>query len=133
MNAEENIKIVQKAYDAFKTGNVPGLLSLLSEDIEWTLPTIENVPFSGSRRGRNKVGEFFAAIAEHQESLQFEPRDFVAQDDKVVALGHYAWRIKSTGRTFESDFVHVFSIREGQATTFKEFLDTAAEAAAYRK
>ena len=61
------------------------------------------------------------------------PREFIAQDDKVVSLGHYKWRIKETGREFESDFVHIFTIRDGQIVGFREHFDTAAAAAAYQK
>jgi ketosteroid isomerase-like protein len=56
----------------------------------------------------------------------------VAQGDKVVALGDYAWRVKSTGREYESDFVHVFSVRDGKVARFQEFMDTAVVGWAYR-
>ena len=133
MSAQENIKVVQQAYDNFKTGNIPSLLNLFAEDIEWVLPEIENVSFSGKRRGRGEVGKFFASVNEQQEALQFEPRDFVAQGDRVVALGRYTWRIKSTGRKTESDFAHVFTVRNGRVVRFQEYMDSASIAAAYRK
>ena len=48
----ELIARVRKAYEDFKTGNIQALLGALSEDVEWQLPDIENVAFSGTRRGR---------------------------------------------------------------------------------
>ena len=36
-----------------------------------------------------------------------------AQGDKVVALGHYAAK-SPAGRSFESDFVMVFTLRNGK-------------------
>jgi ketosteroid isomerase-like protein len=50
----------------------------------------------------------------------------------VVSLGDYAWRVKVTGREYESDFVHVYSVRDGKVTRFQEFMDTAVVGAAYR-
>lgn len=131
--SEQNIAIVQAAYNHFKTGNIPGLIETLADDVEWQLPEIEGVPFSGKRTGKDAVAEFFASVGANQDSLQFEPREFVAQGDKVVSLGHYKWRVKATGREFESDFVHVFTIRDGKTVAFQEYMDTADTVRAYQK
>lgn len=132
MGEQENIKIVQQAYQNFKTGNIPALLNMVSERVEWRLPEIDNVPFAGRRRGRDQVAQFFSLVAEAQEVQQFEPQEFIAQGDKVVVLGHYAWRVKKTGRTFKSDWAHVFTVRDGAVVGFHEYTDTAASAAAYK-
>ncbi len=133
MSEQDNIAIVQQAYNNFKTGNIPALLALLSDDVTWQLPEMENVPFGGKRTTPAGVGEFFALIAANQDVLQFEPREAVAEGDKVVSLGYYQWRVKATNREFDSDFAHVFTIRDGKVVAFNEFTDTAACANAYRK
>jgi hypothetical protein len=46
------------------------------------------------------MGQFFVSLVDTQEVQHFDPREFIAQGDKVVALGHYAWLVKSTGREF---------------------------------
>lgn len=130
--SQENIRVVETSYNNFKTGDIKSLLETLAEDVQWELPSIEDVPFSGKRAGREQVGKFFASIAELQESLQFEPREFIADQDKVVSLGYYRWRVKSTDKTFECSFAHVFTIRDGKVVRFQEFTDTAAAAAAYK-
>ncbi len=129
----QNISAVaQQAYEAFQRADIPGVLSQLSDDVEWTIPTIENVSFSGPRRGRDRVAEFFATLAQQQDVIRFEPKESVASDDKVVALGSYQWKVKSTGRTWGSDFAHVFTIRDGKIVRFQEYTDSAAAAAAYK-
>jgi uncharacterized protein len=133
MSEQENISIVQQAYSNFKSGDIASLLSLFSDGIEWELPKVENMPFSGKRQGRDAVGQFFASVNEQQDVIQFEPREFVAQGNKVVSLGHYEWRVKSTGREFKSDWVHIFTIEGGKVTAFREHFDSAAAAAAYQK
>jgi hypothetical protein len=66
----------------------------------------------GEQQDLPLMQEFYAAfaglakLAEKQEAEQFEPGEFVAQGDKVVALGHYRWRIKSTGHSYPSDWAH---------------------------
>jgi ketosteroid isomerase-like protein len=131
--SEKNTAIAQQAYENFKTGNIQALLDQLSDNVTWNLPEVEGVPLSGKRTGRDSVKEFFATVARDQEVIEFEPREFVAEGDKVVSLGHYKWRVKGTGREFASNFAHVFTIRDGKVTGFREFFDSAAVAAAYRK
>lgn len=133
MSEQPNTNLAQQAYESFKTGNIPALLDLLSDEIEWELPVIDNIPYSGKRRGRDAVGQFFALVDEAQETLQFEPQQFVIQGDKIVGLGRYAWRVKATGREYVSDFAHVFTVRDGKIVGFHEYLDTAVAAAAYQK
>lgn len=132
MNENQNTQVVKQAYDKFKSGDIAGLLDLFDDDIEWELDKAENVPFTGARRGKEQVAEFFTVMRQAQHPLQFEPREFIAQGDKVVALGHYAWSVKSTDRIFESDWAEVFTIRDGKIVGFREFADTAAGVAAYK-
>ena len=132
MGERENTELVHQAYQHFKNADIQSVLGLLSEDVEWTLFEIEGVPFSGTRRGPERVGEFFSEVFDTEEVLHFEPRELVAQGDKVVALGNYAWRVKSTGLEYETDFVHVFTVRDGKVARYQEFMDTAVVGAAYR-
>ena len=133
MSEPENTATVQQAYNNFKTGNIQALLDQMSDDVTWQLPEIEGVALAGKRTGCAGVGEFFATVARDQEVREFEPREFIAQGDKVVSLGNYRWRVKDTGREFKSDFVHIFTLRDGKIVRFREHLDTALAAAAYKK
>ena len=133
MSEQDNTATVQEAYNNFKTGNIQALLDQMSGDVTWHLPEMEGVPLAGKRTGSDGVRNFFETLARDQDVLEFEPREFVAQGDKVVSLGHYKWRVKETGREFESDFVHVFTIRDGRIVAFREHFDTAVFAAAYQK
>jgi len=133
MSEQQNTNLVQKAYENFKSGNIEALLSLISDDVEWQLPEVENIPFTGKRTGLESIGQFFAQVNEAQDVLQFEPGLYVAQGNKVAVQGHYSWRVKATGRSYESDFAHVFTLREGKIVGFQEYFDTAVAAAAYQK
>jgi ketosteroid isomerase-like protein len=131
--SQQNKTIVQQAYNNFKTGNIEALLSLMSDDITWTLPEMEGVPFAGKRTGRDQVGEFFGTLGLTQDSLRFEPREVIAEGDKVISLGSYDWRVKSNSREFGGDFAHVFTVRDGKIVDFHEYMDTAACIAAHQK
>ncbi len=133
MAEAENINVAQQGYDNFKTGSIAALVEQMTEDVVWQLPEIKGVPLAGVRSGRAGVADFFSTLARDQEVIEFTPQEFIAQNDKVVSLGHYKWRVKETSREFESDFVHIFTIRDGKIAGFREHFDTAAAAAAYKK
>ena len=133
MSEKDNTAIVQQAYHNFKTGDIQGLLDQMSDGVTWQLPAVTDVPLAGKRTGRDGVKEFFGTLARDQDVLEFEPREFVAEGDKVVSLGHYRWRVKDTGREYASDFVHIFTVRDGKIVAFREHFDSAVVARAYQK
>jgi len=133
MNEQQNVRLVQQAYESFGRGDIQGLLNSLSEQVEWRTPKPEGVPFGGEYRGRDAVGRFFSELNQHEEVKRFEPREFIAQGDRVVAIGFYSSRAKATGRMAESEWVHLFTIRNGKVVKFQEFFDTAAALIAHRK
>ncbi|HYY57516.1 MAG TPA: nuclear transport factor 2 family protein [Pyrinomonadaceae bacterium] len=132
MSEQENTRVVQQIYESFKSGNILSILDRMSDDIEWRLPVMENVPFSGRRSGIEQVAGFFKTLSDTQDVRQFEPQEFIAQGENVVALGHYSWHAKATGRDYEGDWAHVFTIRDGKVVRFYEYTDTASAAAAHR-
>jgi uncharacterized protein len=71
-------------------------------------------------------------LAETLETQQFEPRQFIAQDDTVVVLGHERHRVKSTGRSYEGEWVQVFTLRDGKVVKYREYFDTAGALTAFR-
>jgi ketosteroid isomerase-like protein len=126
MNEQRNTETARRAYELFKAGNVESLMDLYTTDADWHTPDIENVPHGGRRKGREQMLQFMSLVGDNSENLHFEPREFVAEGDKVVVLGDYGWRCKATGKEYESDFVHVCTFNEeGKITTFKEYQDTA--------
>jgi hypothetical protein len=133
MSEAQNTKVVQDAYAAFGRGDIPTLLGYMTDDIHWrpVIGTAKHVPFSAEGKGKAHVAEFFKRVAASEDFQVFEPREFVAQGDTVVAVGHYRAVIKATGKTFESDFAMVFTLRGGKVATFREFTDSAGINAAF--
>lgn len=132
MNEQRNTETARRCYELFKAGDIESLLDLYTDDATWETPNIENVPHGGKRKGREQMLEFMSLVGEHSENLHFEPREFIAQGNKVVVLGDYGWRSKATGKEYESDFVHVCTFNDaGKTTSFKEYQDTAKARDAY--
>lgn len=130
MGIQENVQIVKDGYAAFGRGDIQGLLALFAEDIEWISPG-EGLPLAGTYHGHAAVAGFFQKLAQTVEFLSFEPREFVAQGDRVLVIGRDKGKVKTTNRTFEGDWVMAFTVRNGKVTNFQEYVDTLASARAF--
>ena len=131
MSEQENAQFMQGAYDKFNAGDIDGLLSMMADNVEWVLPDMSNVPFAGARSGHASVAAFFKSVLEHQEPKSFDVHGMIAQGNRVVAHGHYVWHVKATGRDFEGDYVHIWTVAGGKITRLQEYTDTASAVAAY--
>ena len=132
-NAEANIASVKEGYAAFARGDVATLLGMVTDDVTWGMVGRESdVPMAGVRSGKAGVGEFFRSLVETQQITNFETRQFVADGDTVAVLGHVDWIMNRNGVAGGNDFVHVFTIRDGQVLAYRAHQDTGLLAEAYR-
>ena len=130
MGVQENLEIVKAGYAAFGRGDLPGLLALLSEDVEWIIPG-EGTPLAGNYRGHSGVAKFFQTLASTTDILDFQPREFVADGDRVLVIGFESSKVKATGRPVETNWVMAFTVRNGKVVAFREYGDTQAWANAF--
>ena len=131
MSEQENLRLVQEGYSDFARGDVQNLLEKFSDDIEWLIPGSKTNPLAGTYKGKDGVGRFFKLLSDLTEISSFEPRDFVAQGDKVIVLGSESGRIKTTGREFHSEWAMAFTLRDEKIVKFQEYGDTANWEAAF--
>ena len=131
LGTRTNADVVQETYEAVGRGDIPAVLDLLTDNVEWTLQGPSAIPFAGTRRGREGAAEFFSLVGENLEFQQFEPREFVVQGETVAVLGYERSLIKPTGRTLEQEWAHVYTLRDGKIAKFRAFEDTAALVVAF--
>ncbi len=125
MNEKENTALVQQGYKLFTQGDIPGLLKLMSPNVTWELPKLENVPFTGKFQGVDGVGRFFTALAGAMDILKYEPREFIAQGNKVVVLGESRYRVKNQRDEIDDKWVDVLTVENGQVTRYEQYGNTA--------
>ena len=133
MKEQENVQVVQEIYAAFQRGDIETVLKPLADDIQWWVAgSQKSVPYAGSRAGREQVAQFFAKLGEMVEYERFEPYQYIAQGDQVVALGRARRRFKSTNNVIENEWAMVFTLRQGKVAAFRAYDDTEAVALALR-
>ena len=124
------LQAVQAAYAAFGSGDIPGLLSQLSDDVVWQFVGDRKAPYTGRVQGKDAVAHWFGQVAEADGIQVFEAREFHAGPEHVTVIGWERTAALPGGEVFESDWVHVWTVRDGLITRFYGMLDTEAAAAA---
>ena len=119
------IDIVHGFYDALGRGDVPGVLGRLHDRLEWT--EAERFPYySGTWHSSQEVlDKLLVPITRDWDGFSAKPHDFIADGDRVVALGVYSGTSKTTGKSMTSPFAHVWTVRDGRLASFNMYTDTA--------
>lgn len=131
---QENVEVVQQAYAAIGEGDLPGLLGVMTDDVEIRFPGPSEIPFAGTYRGHEGVGQFAKALVDNidWDARQFELRALIAQDDQVVVLGSERLTARPTGNSWETDWAMAWTVRDGKVALLHEFHDTGTIAEAFR-
>jgi len=129
MSEQQNLDIIRRGYEAFGHGDIDTLLGLFDEQIEWVTPGPAELPTSGRRTGKEQVAQFFGIVNDLFEIHRFEPKDMIAQGDRVVVLGEESATVKATGKVLDNSWAHVFTLRDGRVVAFQEYFDTASTVA----
>lgn len=127
---ERNVVTVKQLYDAFKRRDISTVVNMSTDDVVMYGPTPAAgvLPWGGARRGRDGVAQFFKVLGESLEPHQFELHDFIAQGNKVVVIGYQKGRAVPTGKPYEIEFVHIWTLHstEEKFSEFRVYNDTAA-------
>ena len=124
--SQENVGTVRRMYEAFATGDVPTVLSLFDQSIEWN--EAENYIYADRNPyvGPDAVlGGVFMRLGTEWEGYSVAPHEFLDAGDKTVVLGTYSGTYKATGKSVRAQFAHVWSLKDGKAIGFQQYTDTA--------
>ena len=133
VSADDNTRLAQSAYEAFGRGDIAALSALMADDVEWVNPGDPAAdPNAGTFNGKEAVLGWFGGLASTLDFTTFEPREFIAQNDKVVTLVYAESTARGTGRPLLNHEAHVWTVRDGKLARFQNYQDTAAVATAHR-
>lgn len=118
--SQENIALVRTAYDAFRARDIAAVFRLLDAAAEFYQSS--EVPWGGRYEGQEQIGAYFKKIAAAIDS-KVELERLVDAGDHVVAVGRTSGSARSTGKTFDSVAVHVWTLREGKVVRFASYID----------
>ena len=128
-----NIELIQQLYQAFSQKDIVSILGFLDEDVEWGEPENPYNPAGGSRKGHSGFMEWLNIGKNAEEILVLEPKRFLTDNDSVAVIGYMKCQAKTTGKIYESDFVHWAVIKNNKIVKFQEFFDTYIAGEAFKR
>jgi ketosteroid isomerase-like protein len=121
--SDENRELVEGAYDAFRQGDIDTILSVMSDDVEWHVPTV--LPQGMDVRGRDGVGQFLARLSELWDDFQVEVEDFLMSDERLAVMVLTRGKLEGDDASYRA--VHVWTVRDGVVVRFHEYVDVGRE------
>jgi ketosteroid isomerase-like protein len=132
MDAADRVDVLQRLYAALDADDIPAFLELCAADAVIDYPAKGLLPYGGTWRGHEGIVEFLDRHEAAEEILDFDVGDMVADDRNMLVLGFFRGRAKRTGRTWETRFVHVMTVADGQLQRWEGYFDSAAALEAHR-
>ena len=121
--AQDNVDVVQSAWDAFGRGDIDAVLDAISPSAETRVP--ETLPWGGTYTGPDGFQDFLDRLGESFEQFSATPDKVLGADDNhVVVVAKTKGRTKG-GATLETSVVWIYQLRDGMIADAESFGDTA--------
>jgi uncharacterized protein len=122
--AMSNLEIVKGMYDAYARRDANAIRNVFHPAIEW----IQNdgFPDGGRHVGIDTLmNDVFPRLRTQWENWQVVIDEYLDAGDVIIALGNYHGTYKTTGKSMTAAFAHVYDVRGGRITRYRQYTDTA--------
>lgn len=126
INAEADIEIITDLYHSFSNSDLKAVRNKLDKNIEWYeadhFPYADDNPYIGPDAVLKGV---FLRIANEWENWKItDLQVYEMADGNVLGTGRYRAKCKKTGKSINAQFAHLWKVRNGKVTNFKQYVDT---------
>ena|SRR6185295_7587397 len=112
--------VVEKMFSAFANGDVEKFLETVSADTVWIYHGTQIIP-RGTYEGIEGARTFISNILNNTEIINFEPQQYISENNTVVVLGREHQRIKKSGKELKQKWVQIYTIKNDLITRMEEF------------
>jgi ketosteroid isomerase-like protein len=124
--SDDDKAMIERIYEVFGNRDYEAVMSHFGEDFVWhaadNSPLADQSPYHGVEAVRQGV---FARIEAGFERLVVVPDEiFFGEGGRVVVLGYYHGRFRGKEDEFRTQVAHVWTLRNGRAVRFQQYLDT---------
>lgn len=121
-----NLNIIDGAYKAFSTGDIPAVLGIMDTNIVWNEAEgniyADGNPYKGPDAVSNGV---FNRIGEEHEYFKLANIQLhEMSNNQVLATLRYHGKLKKNGAVFDAQAAHLWSLKNGKVIAFQQFVDT---------
>jgi len=125
-DSTSNARLVSSLYEAFGRGDVPAVLGMFDQNLVWEEAEGSTYADKSPYRGPQAVAEgLFQRLGTEWNGFRVNPQQIIDGGETVVVLGRYAGTYKRTGKPLDSQFAHVWTVRNGRVVKFQQYTDTA--------
>lgn len=121
-----NSSIVDGLYKAFSAGDVPTVLDAMDANIVWNEAEgnfyADGNPYIGPEAVLN--GVFGRVLGDHEYLNLINIDLHEMSGNKVLATLRYDGKVKQTGKTFNAQVAHLWTLNDGKITAFQQYVDT---------
>jgi hypothetical protein len=125
-----NVAVVRRFYENLSSPEV--LMQVLSPTIRWEITP--GFPYGGDYGGVDAVfGDFFGRVLSDFDEWRTIMNELHDAGDRVIALGTYSGRAKTTGKTFLARFSHCWTVDGGTLVRLQQCADTVQISKAFQE
>ena len=129
-NENSNVAALKDAYRQWhetKGGSVAHWLALMADDVKFhsLADGAKAMEFTHASNCKDDVKRYFAGLTGDWEMIFYVIDEYIAQGDRVVALGRCSFKHRKTGKILETAKADFHKFRGDKICEFFEFYDTA--------
>jgi uncharacterized protein (TIGR00369 family) len=117
--------VARRLYDALAAADLAALEQLLTADFAGDVSRGMPLGVGGVVHGPTAmIGEVWGRVAGAFDAAPHAEEILPVSRDRVVVLGHYRGRARTTGRAYEAAFAHDIVVREDRIASLTQITDT---------
>ncbi|MEU3794766.1 nuclear transport factor 2 family protein [Streptomyces fructofermentans] len=129
---ESTAATVDSFFARFASGDLPGLLELFADRVDFTVAGSPHVPWTGTRSTKEEIREFFdifPRVLTAPQSFTLHAR--LIDGQHAVVTAESAFGVLATGKAFTNTYALHLSVVDGRITRYRMYEDSYAIAEAF--
>ncbi len=124
---DANLTVVKQIYADFASGNIPGFVAALSEDVVWNEAENNSLAVGNPYVGPEEVmSGVMGPLMQDWSSFEVQPESFMADGNTVAMFGRYLATSASSEKQINPQVVHHYTLENGKVIRFQQYVDTLA-------
>ena len=124
MSAQGNKEIAAELFARFTRSDIPGVLSLMTDDATWRIAGKPELSPAAGDYGKERIGRLFNRMLSQLESgLRMTVLGSIGEGDSVAVEVESSGDLKN-GRRYRQQYHFLLAFRDGKISAVHEYLDT---------
>jgi uncharacterized protein len=119
MNNNKNI--IEDTYKAFSRGDLQYIVDACDENVSWSYYGFPGLPVVGDFNGKSGVKQFFQSFGTSIKTLNYKWNEVIVDGESAVVIGTGKVHVITTGKTFDHQWCHVYTLQTDKIATFRGF------------